>query len=93
MLWLGIAQPFSHLWKNPGSAGASKSPFSCEMLGKPEATPSGPLVLELALLAASHVLQQLKSRVYSPVTATRARVNTTAFRNILGSSLGWDSLS
>ena len=29
---------------------------------------------------------------YSPVTATRARLRTTAFRNILGSSLGWESL-
>lgn len=29
---------------------------------------------------------------YSPVTATRARLRTTAFRNIPGSSLGWESL-
>lgn len=36
--------------------------------------------------------QQLESCVYLPVIATRARVTTTAFRNILGSSLGCDSL-
>lgn len=29
--------------------------------------------------------------LYSPVTATRARVRTTAFRNILSSLLGWRS--
>lgn len=33
-----------------------------------------------------------KGNSYSPVTASRDRVKTTAFGNILGFSLGWKSL-
>lgn len=74
--------------------GANEGLFSYELLSKPKVIPSCPLVQELAFHAAPPLQQQqqLESWVYLPVIATRARVSTTAFRNILGSSLGCDSL-
>lgn len=91
----GEPKLFPHSWDNPGSTGARENEglFSHELLDKRKAALSCPPVLELAFLATSHTLQLLESNVYSPVMATRARVSTAAFRNILGSSLGWDSLS
>lgn len=67
--------------------------LSYELLDKRKAALSCPPVLEVDFLATSHTPQLLESNVYSPVMATRARVTTAAFRNILCSSQGWDSLS
>lgn len=73
--------------------GANEGLFSYELLSKPKVIRSGPLAQELAFHAVPPLQhQQLESWVYLPVIATRARVSTTAFRNILSSSLGCDSL-